>query len=111
MLFRSINKNIKIINTNHKYYFNIYDLSKSLNYHNSKYLYNYYFVKCKDIKIYNNEYAETSDIIKILSRSRKQDANKLLDEILEFVNSTNNGSHNNVSNKNDYNVNINICYK
>jgi len=85
--FQSIKSNVKIVKISYKYYFDIFDLSVGLDYNNQKYLHNYYVEKCNDVKIHFNKYIDTNSVRAILNRSRKPNAKKLLQEILEFTNS------------------------
>lgn len=83
--FKSIPYSIRTIIDNNKFYFNIIDISIGLQYTRSKYLYNYYYVKCNDIIMFNNDYTETQYLQIILNRSRKPNAKQLLQEILELT--------------------------
>lgn len=83
--FDVINCSIRFIKDNNKFYFNILDLSIGLKYYGQKYLYNYYYIKCNDIKIYYNEFIDIDSVQIILNRSRKSESRNLLKEILEFT--------------------------
>ena len=84
---KSINFNIKTVKINNKFYFNIFDLSNGLQYSSSKYLYNYYCIKCNDIKIFNQKYIEIEYVQVILNRARKPNAKLLLQEIFDITKS------------------------
>jgi len=83
---KSISSKIEVLIINSKYYFNIFDLSKGLDYCTPKYLYNYYYKKNNYILIKNNKFIDINDIIIILNKIRKPNSKKLLQEILEITN-------------------------
>ena len=83
--FNSLPNSIRTIIDSNKFYFNIIDISIGLQNSTPKYLYNYYYVKCKDIKMFNDDYTETQYLQIILNRARKPNAKQLLQEILELT--------------------------